>query len=153
MTSLNVLIISDASKLKNVKNAIKAWQIVVSQYPQAKLQIVGMGLDDGGLLYDWARINGLNRSISWHGYLSPTEVANKIENSSILLHPSLHESFGLTLVEAMTHGVPVIAGKKSGAVPYVVGDAGVLVNVRKSSEIAEALINLLSNELCATIVQ
>ena len=73
-------------------------------------------------------------------------MANKIENSSILLHPSLHESFGLTLVEAMTHGVPVIAGKKSGAVPYVVGDAGVLVNVRKSSEIAEALINLLSNK-------
>jgi glycosyltransferase involved in cell wall biosynthesis len=145
VASLNVLIISDASKLKNVKNAIKAWQIVISQYPQAKLQIVGTGLDEGGLLYEWARLNGLNKSISWCGYLSPNEVANKIAISNILLHPSLHESFGLTLIEAMTHGVPVIAGKKSGAVPYVVGDAGVLVNMRKTSEIANALINLLSN--------
>jgi glycosyltransferase involved in cell wall biosynthesis len=67
-------------------------------------------------------------------------------NSDIFVSPSLEESFGLTFLEAMEHSVPVVGGISSGAVPFVVADAGFLVNVRKPAEIAEAIIRLLEDE-------
>jgi len=49
-----------------------------------------------------------------------------VRHASVLLLPSLHEGFGRTALEAMSAGVPVIASKR-GAIPEVVGDAGLLL--------------------------
>ncbi len=46
--------------------------------------------------------------------------------ADILIAPSLHEGFGITLLEAMACGTPVITSNVS-AMPEVVGDAGILV--------------------------
>jgi glycosyltransferase involved in cell wall biosynthesis len=65
----------------------------------------------------------------------------------VLVHPSLEESFGNTLVEAMALGIAAIAGRDSGAVPWVLddGQAGLLVDVRSPQAIAEAMVLLLED--------
>jgi L-malate glycosyltransferase len=66
--------------------------------------------------------------------------------ASVLAHPSLEESFGMIVLEAMATGTPVVAGRASGAVPWLLAnDAGVLVDVRNSAAIAEAINGLLGD--------
>ena len=58
---------------------------------------------------------------------------------------SIGEPFGLVVVEAMACGKPVVVSS-SGALPEVVGDAGLLFEPRNPKELAEKIIWLLSNQ-------
>ena len=49
----------------------------------------------------------------------------------------------MVLAEAMAMGLPIVAGKRSGAVPWVVGSAGSLVDVRDADAVATALREIL----------
>jgi glycosyltransferase involved in cell wall biosynthesis len=51
----------------------------------------------------------------------------------------------MVLVEAMAYGVPVVAGQASGAVPWVVEDGGLLVDVTSIEAIAQAVNRLLTD--------
>ena len=64
----------------------------------------------------------------------------------VFAHPSLEESHGLIFVEAMAIGCPVIAGRNSGATSWTLGDAGILVDVSKAEEIAEAMLTFYNSE-------
>ncbi|PSB25600.1 glycosyltransferase family 4 protein [Stenomitos frigidus] len=61
--------------------------------------------------------------------------------ADVLVAPSLHEGFGLTLLEAMACGTPVITANCS-AMPEVAGDAGILVDPNDSQAIANAVTHL-----------
>jgi glycosyltransferase involved in cell wall biosynthesis len=62
----------------------------------------------------------------------------------MLVLPSLAEGFGITALEAMTVGVPVVASNR-GALPEVVGDAGLLVDPESVSDLSNALERVLSD--------
>lgn len=141
----SVLCVSDSSKLKNVKTLIKAWKIVVSEIPKANLRLVGIGLGEGEEIHDWAKLSGLAEAIEWVGYVERTSILKELSSATVLCHPSLEESHSLVLVESLAMGLPIIGGKNSGAVPWTLGDAGLLVDVKSEIEIADALIHLLLN--------
>ena len=65
--------------------------------------------------------------------------------AAALAVPSLSEGFGLPALEAMARGCPVVASK-AGALPEVVGDAGVLVPPGDPDSLAAALDGILSDE-------
>ena len=58
--------------------------------------------------------------------MTPAGLADLLASAAALVHPSLEEGFGLTLIEAMAAGVPVIAVRNRG-VEEVCGDAALLV--------------------------
>jgi glycosyltransferase involved in cell wall biosynthesis len=62
--------------------------------------------------------------------------------AAAFVYPSVYEGFGLPLLEAMTHGLPVIANRIASC-PEVVGDAGVLVERPEAGAWAEVLNNVL----------
>lgn len=66
--------------------------------------------------------------------------------ADILVAPSFHEGFGLTLLEAMACGTPVITSNVS-AMPEVVGEAGLLVDPNDSGAIADSLQNFYQDTL------
>ncbi len=68
----------------------------------------------------------------------------------MLVLPSLEEGFGIPALEAMTIGVPVIASNR-GALPEVVGDAGILVDPENVREFSNALERVLCDDGTATI--
>ena len=65
-----------------------------------------------------------------------------------LLHAALLEGFGLTALESLAAGTPVV-GFRAGAVAEVVGDAGLLVDEREPAALGEALITLLDDSSVA----
>jgi len=90
------------------------------------------------------------------GRLPYHETLREIASAAVLLHPALEESFGMTGLEAMVVGTPVIAGRDSGNMPFLLdhGNAGVLCDVRSPQAIADALLGvLMDQERAERIVQ
>jgi glycosyltransferase involved in cell wall biosynthesis len=78
------------------------------------------------------------------GYVSTDELARLYAQASVFAFPSLDEGFGMPVLEAMSHGVPVIASKRS-ALPEVCGDAALFVNPEDVEDISAALLELATN--------
>ena len=87
------------------------------------------------------------------GYVSDEELESLYARAAIFAFPSLDEGFGIPVLEAMAHGVPVVTSNRS-ALPEVAGDAGVLVDPMDVSSIARALSDLVAKpELRAALAQ
>ena len=118
-------------------------------FPNSKLKLIGSDFDVNETAYKWCIKQNIKiNNIIFAGIKNRKELINEIDKSTIMIHPSLEESFGNVLVEAMCRKTPVIGGKNSGAVPWVLnyGKAGVLVDITKPDKIAGASINILRNE-------
>jgi glycosyltransferase involved in cell wall biosynthesis len=76
--------------------------------------------------------------------VSPNDRELLFKGAQLLVMPSFNEGFGIPALEAMTAGVPVIASSR-GALPEVVGDAGLLVNPDDPDEMAAAMERVLSD--------
>jgi glycosyltransferase involved in cell wall biosynthesis len=85
--------------------------------------------------------------VAFLGPLDRSAVVALLDGADLLAHPSLEESFGNTLIEAMARGTPVLGGFRSGAVPWVLdeGRAGVLCDVRDAEALAAAAHEVLSD--------
>jgi L-malate glycosyltransferase len=142
-----VLCVSDGSKLKNVKTLVHAWQLVYANVANFSLVLVGHGLGKDQEVHRWAVTNGLDSNIVWKGYLDRTEMRDLMDSSMLLCHPSLEESHCLVLLEALSLGLPIVAGEKSGAVPWSLGDAAVLVDVRSKTQVADAILRIINSPL------
>ena len=84
-------------------------------------------------------------TVKFTGELFPKEVAKLYQNASLLLFPSLYESFGLPIIEAFASRCPVITSNIS-APPEIAGDAAILVNPTDVEEITEKTEAVLNNE-------
>jgi glycosyltransferase involved in cell wall biosynthesis len=86
------------------------------------LEIVGDGPEATALRAD------ASAAWRWHGELSPEGVAEKMRAAAILVFPSrAYENFGLTLAEAMSHGMAIVASDRGASAEMLAGGAGLLV--------------------------
>jgi len=69
------------------------------------------------------------------------EVAAILNEAVALVHPSFHEGFGLTVLEAMACGCPVVAANTT-SIPEVVGGAGILIDPHNVEDLAEVMRSL-----------
>lgn len=84
--------------------------------------------------------------LTFTGNLSRGDVAKVIRNADVVINPSLSETFGMSLVEAMASGVPVVA-TRVGGMPEIVedGETGYLVPPEHPAALARAIGDLLSD--------
>ncbi|MFN8526597.1 MAG: glycosyltransferase family 1 protein [Chloroflexota bacterium] len=87
---------------------------------------------------------GMGDRIIFTGQIREQDKAPLYSGAAVYLFPSLYEGFGMTVLEAMACGAPVITSRLS-ALPEVVGDAGVLVDPYSEPAITEALGELLTS--------
>jgi len=88
---------------------------------------------------------GLSQKIKFLGFVPQKKLVALYQEALAFVSPALWEGFGLTLVEAMACGCPVVAGN-TGAQPEVLGKGGVLVDPKNVSEIALAMEELTRSE-------
>lgn len=138
---------SGFSKRKNVTGLIETFHLVREQVPGARLHLLGSDHEQGGPAQRWASTRGLDEGIEFLGPRPHTEVIERLREAALFVHPSLEESFGMVVVEAMSQGTPVVGGRRSGAVPWVLGggSAGLLVDVRRPLEFANGIVGILTN--------
>jgi glycosyltransferase involved in cell wall biosynthesis len=142
-----VLAAASWGRLKNVGALLSAFRLVRQTLPEAELLLCGDGFGPGQEAETWARAHRCTEGVRFIGYTPFSELTHLMSKVDLFVHPSLEESFGMVLVEAMAQGTPVIGGLRSGAVPYVLGDgsAGVLTEVQEPTAIAESILWLLSD--------
>jgi len=115
--------------------------------PAARVDIVGDG-DDVHDLRARAERLGVADLVDWHGHVDHGELPPFYRRAGVTVLPSLTEaeSFGMTLVEAMASGCPVV-GSAVGGIPFVIRDGidGLLVPPGDPVALAEALRAVLSD--------
>jgi glycosyltransferase involved in cell wall biosynthesis len=87
---------------------------------------------------------GLGKRIKFLNYVPYAELPKLINQAIALVLPSFWEGFGLPALEAMACGTPVIASNVS-ALPEVTGDAAILIDPCKPTQIATAMTNLVQD--------
>jgi glycosyltransferase involved in cell wall biosynthesis len=88
---------------------------------------------------------GIEAQVDWQPYALAEELPRLYQGARMLLLPSLREGFGLTALEAMASGTPVITSNAS-SLPEVVGDAGLLVDPQETGALARAIDRLFRDD-------
>ncbi len=142
-----ILDLADASRLKNVTALLRAFPSVRTRHPGAQLRLAGGGLGPHDALAGWAANTGLAAGVHFLGTLTRAEVARELAGATVFCHPSLEEAQPMCLLEAMSARVPVVAGERSGGVPWTLfgGEAGMLVDVTSPKSIGAALTALIDS--------
>lgn len=141
------LVVNGWEKRKNSGNALLAFNALRQRHPQAVLWAMGNAFEPDGEAVAFCQKHKIDASnIIFYGSMPYADVLKKIAESTLVLHTSLEESFGMVLAEAMSYGIPVVAGQFSGAVPWVVQDGGLLVDVTNVDAVVAATDTLLTDQ-------
>jgi glycosyltransferase involved in cell wall biosynthesis len=130
---------------KNPKPALRAFAALRRRLHTAELNIMGSDYGPGGKAESWAQAKGLAQGVHFMGPQPYPILLAKLAESDLLLHPALEETFGMSIAEAMSLGVPVVGGHASGAVPWVIGEGGVVTDVTSAAAIEAAMAALISD--------
>jgi glycosyltransferase involved in cell wall biosynthesis len=131
---------------KNTKGTLKAFSDFLKQ-TRSSHKLVMLDYDKTELNKLLIEINdpGLINNIVLTGYVINTDLPSIYAQCDVFLYPSLRESFGIPMLEAMACGVPVITSNTS-SMPEVSGDAAHIIDPFNTDEITLGLIEILNNE-------
>lgn len=124
---------------KNITTILQVVQHLKTQ--QIPIQFWKVGEDFTPPQKAWIQAHHLQSSVTYLGKPDQTTLLQLYNTADLLLAPSTHEGFGITLLEAMACGIPVITANTS-AMPEVVGDAGVLIDPLNVEAIAAAILHI-----------
>jgi len=140
-----VLFIGTLEPRKNLDGLLDAYEeLVERRIAVPGLRLAGRATPQAaGSLARIARapLAGVVRHV---GYIDAADTRRLYEGARLLVMPSFDEGFGIPVLEAMTIGVPVVAARR-GSLPEVLGDAGLLVDPGKPSEMADAIARILAD--------
>jgi len=116
---------------------------VLDQTHPIKLVVIGTPKKNGGIV-KLIRKLGIGSAVRFTGRISDDEFRRQYARATMAVVPSVYEGFGLPVGEAMACGVPVIS-TTGGALPEVVGDAGLLVSPADPDALTKAIKTLLDH--------
>ena len=93
---------------KGYLDLLKIYNQLIIEHPDWKLDIIGDG-EERSKLEEYIAHHNLNDKVTLHGFQGKEYIDNILNKSSIYLMTSYTESFGIVLIEAMSHGVPCVA--------------------------------------------
>ena len=132
---------------KRIDRLIAAMPLILRKHPEAHLLIIGPDYGDEARLRELAHSQSLEGAITFAGSLPADDVAAALQWCTVFAMTSDFELFGITLIEAMAAGAPVVA-PNIASVPFVVrnNESGLLYVHNSSEELAEKLILIMTDE-------
>ncbi|MCF8307644.1 MAG: glycosyltransferase family 4 protein [Bacteroidales bacterium] len=142
-----LLFLGNTDPKKNTKGVLKAFANYVEN-AEDPLKLVIPDYDESTLnrLLGTIKKKEIRKHILLPGYIVNTDLPVIYTMAVIFLYPSLRESFGLPMLEAMACGTPVITSITS-SMPEISGDAAKIVNPYKPQQIKDAIMELLKNPM------
>ena len=122
--------------IKGHDTLLRAFAAAREEIPELTLDLAGAGPLEGEL----RAIAG--EGVRFLGHVAPPQPL--IEQSAIVVVPSLGEGFGMVALEAMERGRPVI-GSRVGGLPEIVGETGLLVSPGEVEPLRAAIVELASD--------
>jgi glycosyltransferase involved in cell wall biosynthesis len=135
---------------KNVNGLLDAYESLLAKRRDAPpLLLAGRATDAARASLDRLARPPLAGKARHAGYVDPADRHSLYNGARMLIQPSFEEGFGMTVLEAMTIGLPVVAANR-GALPEVLGDAGSLVDPDRPEQIAGAIERFLDDDAFAS---
>ena len=146
-----VLYVGEVSRSKGVEVLIRAFAEVRKRVPDAELLIGGKRAKDQPMLQELAKSLGIP-DLEFLGFIPEKDLADHYAKTTVMVFPS-HCGFGLSTLEAMACGTPVV-GVKALDAPEFFADAGILAAPDDASDLADCLARVLeSRELQAELTR
>jgi glycosyltransferase involved in cell wall biosynthesis len=143
-----VLNVSTLLEHKNHETLIRAFAILLRNPTFANYRLVMIGADPTARkskLRRWSEELCVASSIVFVDHIDRDQLKCYYQNASVFVYPSLTESFGLPILEAMSQGTPVVASDRT-AIPEVAGDAALVVNATDPEAMASAIATFLNDD-------
>ncbi|MCK4250889.1 glycosyltransferase family 4 protein [candidate division WOR-3 bacterium] len=133
-------------KQKGIDLLIHALHYVRKEIPNVNLYIIGQG-NSLGYLKNLAAEYELRENIIFLGYVDDYELANMYSKCEIFVFPSLYESFGIVVIEAMSAGLPIVSHNLDCVSEiFDGGKYGILVKKGDVEGLADQIIKLLKDD-------
>jgi glycosyltransferase involved in cell wall biosynthesis len=141
-----IMFLGNTAPKKNTLNVIKAYV----EYCRASKETIPMVLLDYKKEFVTKILDELGQpallsQFVFPGYVPYSEIALMYNAASLFLYPSLRESFGLPILEAMACGVPVITSNTS-SMPEVAGDAAEIIDPFNFKDLAGGICKLIGDQ-------
>ncbi len=145
----HVLFVGTLEQRKNVGTLLGAYRDLVGQRPGVPpLLLVGRERPEAAPWLEEIRRPPLAGRVQHLGYVPDRQRRDLFESAALFVLPSYHEGFGMPVLEAMSVGVPVVVSSR-GALPEVVGDAGLVVEPDDREALAGAMERMLTDNAFA----
>ncbi len=131
-SALRILYVGQFVSWKGVQFGIQAFAKLQMVYPDTRLTIVGKGFEDE----NWRRLAKnlkVDHHITWIPWMPQSKLATLYCDHDVFLFPSLHDSGGMVVLEAMSYGLPVICLDLGGPAVMVDPSCGRVINVTAAS--------------------
>jgi glycosyltransferase involved in cell wall biosynthesis len=132
---------------KNTVSLVRAYLRLLKQnnIPE-NLVISGYANWEKSESYRVVKEAGAESRVKFLDFITIDELAMLYRNAVVFVYPSLYEGFGIPILEAFSSGCPVIASNVT-SIPEVGGDAALYFDPLTEDDIAQALVQVLSNSL------
>jgi glycosyltransferase involved in cell wall biosynthesis len=137
-----LVVISRDTAVKGLKYMLEALAILRQKH-NLELVVVAKETDNSTTQKLISNL-GIRDYVKFIDGIDTAELINQYRSASIAVIPSIYEGFGLPAAEAMACGTPVVS-TTAGALPEVVGDAGILVPPADTKALAEAISALVAS--------
>lgn len=141
----DVLFLARLNTRKRPDQFLEMAKVLSLAHPEVTFSLVG---PDGGMGSQITRMIGEQTSaplIRWEGALDPSQTLSRMSRSSIYVLPALDEPFGMTVLEALSCGKPVVITDSCALAPFVIENNCGLVYDGTLSQLVEAVSRLLDN--------
>ena len=136
-----ILFVGSLKYHKNLITAMEAFSKLKEKVSDCSFVVVGRSSRRESRLKKMVT----SQEIIYLGEVPSEDLVTIYNLSTVLLHPSLYEGFGLTILEAMACGIPVVSSN-AASLPEVGGDAVLYVNTNDAAGFSDALYKVLTNE-------
>ncbi|MCF8069445.1 MAG: glycosyltransferase family 4 protein [Desulfobacterales bacterium] len=149
LNGLKLLFVGRFLGLKGMAIGLSAFSRLLQKYPESKLTLVGKGPAEKQWRRKSAKLE-IDKHLEWIDWLPKHEVEKLYSNYDALIFPSLHDSGGFVVLEAMSYGLPVVCLNIGGPGVIVNDHCGIKVNVYNHSKchieqaLGDGLIRLIS---------
>lgn len=140
-----VLYVSNHQRKKNTERLVQAFALVAREEPDVSLVLTGWHTPRFRLVLEQIENLGLLSRVKVLGHVPDDALPSLYGAASAFALPSLHEGFGLPVLEAMACGTPVLTANVY-SLPEVAGDAAELVDPYNVEEIAAGLLRILRDD-------
>lgn len=119
---------------KRPQTFVKAAIAAAADLPDARFDLVGPDEGEGAEVQQLIEQSGRSAAIKMHGGLPPEEVANRMRQADVYVLPSVNEPFPMSVLEAMSLGLPVIVTDTCGLARSIQqAEAGIVIDAAQES--------------------
>jgi glycosyltransferase involved in cell wall biosynthesis len=137
------LFVSSLWPYKNCEGLLRAWALARAQLGDRQLAVVGAGREAyADSLRSLAVDLGISSDVVFVGGIPLEETVHFYRAADVFVYPSLNETFGLPILEAMACGCPVVTSDTS-AMPETAGGAAILSDPKEPGAIAQAILEAI----------